>query len=123
MIDRAQHQDAVGGVLGDRNHHSHVGVVFRQRGLDSFCSLRAGAVGNEDVAHQGQRDASVRSHRQFGLHFGAAGKVQGNFVAIAKPILFSLGRLEVSRNFEGILLELRVRELMGRFPGLACAGS
>lgn len=39
MIDRAQQQNTVGRVLGDRNLNFEIGVVVAQRGLNGFGRL------------------------------------------------------------------------------------
>ena len=107
MIDRAQQQNAVGRVLGDRDLHREIGIVICQRGLNRLGSCGTRKPGQHDVAGQRKRDAPIGADNQLGQHLRPAGKVHRDFVALAKLVLFVRGGLELSQHLERILLQDR----------------
>ena len=83
MLDRTEQQNAVGGVLGDRDLDLEIGIVAYQCRFNRLGCLCAREPGQHHFAGQRQRDAPIGPNHQLGLHERSSGKIHADFVAFA----------------------------------------
>ena len=112
MIHRAQHQHAVGGVFGHRNHRAQVGVIRRQHLFHFACGLLPGQVRHHHFTGHRQGNAAVGTHNQLGLQLRPAGKIDGDLVAAAQPIFLVGRRLKLPQRLHRVGLQLWIGRLL-----------